>query len=101
MQINFYADLRPPAGGKTVRVTVNAPMTVRAALESVTSSRPALGEKIWQAPGELFDHIHVFVNGRQSVFLPRGLQTPVQPDDTLDVFPPVGGGSGLKQNGMD
>lgn len=100
MQINFYADLRPLAGGKTVRVAVDAPMTVRAAVESVTNTRPALGEKIWRAPGELFDHIHIFVNGRQSVFLPRGLETPVQPDDTLDVFPPVGGGAALKQNGI-
>ncbi len=92
MQINFYADLRPLAGGKTVDVIGDAPMTVRAALESVTSARPALGEKIWQAPGELFDHIHVFVNGRQSVFLLSGLETPLQSGDTLDVFPPVGGG---------
>ncbi|HEX7594580.1 MAG TPA: molybdopterin synthase sulfur carrier subunit, partial [Anaerolineae bacterium] len=67
MQIKFYADLRSLAGGKTVAVTVNAPMTARAALESVTRARPALAEKVWQSSGELFDHIHVFINGRQSV----------------------------------
>ena len=93
MQINFYADLRPLAGGKTVEVNAHAPMTAREALESVTRLRPALAEKIWHAPGQLFDHIHVFINGRQSVFLPQGLETPVRLEDTLDVFPPVGGGS--------
>ncbi len=92
MKINFYADLRPLAGGKSVIVTANAPMTARQALESVTSTRPALAEKIWQAPGVLFDHIHVLIGGRRSSFLPQGLESPVQPDDSLDVFPPVGGG---------
>jgi molybdopterin converting factor small subunit len=42
------------------------------------------------------DHIHVFINGRQSIFLPQGLETAVTADDTLDVFPPVGGGSASK-----
>jgi molybdopterin synthase sulfur carrier subunit len=92
LNINFYADLRPLAGGKTVAVTVNAPMTARESLEAVTRSRPALAGKVWRSPGELFDHIHVFIGGRQSVFLPQGLETPVDVDTELDVFPPVGGG---------
>ena len=93
MQINFYADLRPLAGGKSVTVTANAPMTARQVLEAVTSTRPALAEKIWQSPGVLFDHIHVLISGRRSSFLPQGLETPLDADATLDVFPPVGGGS--------
>ena len=96
MQINFYADLRPVAGGKTVDVNVHAPMTARQALELVTDSRPELAKKIWQSAGMLFDHIHVFVNGRQSVFLPLELDTLVDSKDELDVFPPVGGGAGFR-----
>ena len=92
MQINFYADLRPLAGGKTVRVEIAQTMTARTALETVTRTHPTLAEKIWNATGEVYDHIHVFINGRQSVFLPQGMETPVQDGDTLDVFPPVGGG---------
>ncbi len=92
MRINFYADLRPLVGGKTVDVNINTPLTARQALESITRTRPELAEKIWSVSGELYDHIHVFINGRQSVFLPQGLETPVQSEDTLDVFPPVGGG---------
>lgn len=93
MQINFYADLRPLAGGKIVNVEIAQSMTARAALEAVTRARPALADKIWNSSGELYDHIHVFINGRQSVFLPQGMETPVQGGDTLDVFPPVGGGA--------
>ncbi len=93
MRVNFYANLRPLAGGKTVEVNVTGPMTARQALEVVTSTRPSLAQKIWQVQGELFDHIHVFINGRQSIFLRQGLETLVQSEDTLDVFPPVGGGA--------
>jgi molybdopterin synthase sulfur carrier subunit len=93
MRVNFYADLRPLAGGKTVTVDLNTPMTARQALESITHTRPALAEKIWQSTGVLFEHIHVFINGRQSVFLPQGMETPLEPATDLDVFPPVGGGS--------
>lgn len=93
MRVNFYADLRPLAGGKTVEINLVEAMTARQALESITNTRPALAEKIWQAPGVLYGHIHVFINGRQSVFLPQGIETPLAADTELDVFPPVGGGS--------
>jgi molybdopterin synthase sulfur carrier subunit len=93
MNINFYADLRPLVGGKTVHVPVRSPMTARQALEAITANNPALAEKIWQAPGKLHDHIHVFINGRQSVFLPQGMETLIDDNTTLDVFPPVGGGA--------
>jgi len=96
MYVNFYADLRTLAGGKTFQVDIAVPATARAVLENVTGSRPDLAEKIWHTPGELYDHIHVFINGRQSTFLPQGLDTPLELNDTLDVFPPVGGGLVLR-----
>ncbi len=91
MRINFYATLRPLAGGKSVDVTVAAPRTVCAALTAVTQLKPELADEIWQAPGKIKDHIHVFVNGREISFL-QGLETALVEDDALDVFPPVGGG---------
>ncbi len=92
MRINFYATLRQLVGGKTVEAHPSgANNTVLAALESVTDSRQELAGEIWRAPGMLKEHIHVFVNGREISFL-RGLETPVTEGDTVDVFPPVGGG---------
>jgi molybdopterin synthase sulfur carrier subunit len=95
VRVNFYADLRPLASGKTVEVKTSAPMTARQVLEAVTNPRPTLAEKIWQAPGALYDHIHVFINGRQSIFVPQGMDTVLGADDELDVFPPVGGGEDM------
>lgn len=93
MRVNFYATLRETVGGKTVDVSVRPPTSVRTVLEAVTRERPGLAEHIWKTPGEVYEHIRVFVNGRDSSLLPQGLETPLEVQDTLDVFPPVGGGS--------
>jgi len=93
MIINFYATLRLAAGRKRVEVSLPEPFTALAALQAATRDLPALGAEIWEAPGRLFDYIHVFVNGRESTFLPQQLETPLTAADELDVFPPVGGGS--------
>ena len=92
MHVNFYANLRPLAGGKTIEVPVSMPTPAVEVLTSATKSKPDLVSEMWQAPGILRDHIKVFINGRQSVHLPQGLDTLVQASDSLDVFPPVGGG---------
>ncbi len=92
MRVNFYATLRELAGGKTVVVDPATPVTARTALKAVTDIRPKLAEKVWDAAGQLTDYIHVFVNGRQSEYLPQGLDTPITEQDALDIFPPVGGG---------
>jgi molybdopterin synthase sulfur carrier subunit len=93
MRINFYATLRQLVGGKTVEVQAPATSTtVLTALEAATRERQELAGELWRAPGMLKEHIHVFVNGREISFL-NGLETPVSDRDTLDVFPPVGGGN--------
>lgn len=93
MRVNFYATLRAIAGGKTVEVDLPASTPAWTVLEAVTSTRAELDAEIWLAPRQLKEHIKVFINGRQSLFLPLQLETPLAPDDVLDIFPPVGGGS--------
>ncbi len=93
MKVSFYSTLRSAAGGKSVVVDLPGPATAQQVLEAATRARPALGEELWKAPGELKGHIRVFVNGREVHFLPMGLQTTLEAKDILDVFPPVGGGA--------
>lgn len=93
MRVDFYANLRTVAGGKSIYVDIPLPGTVRMALKAATDQRPALAEQIWRSPDQLYDHIRVFLNGRDSIFLPEGLDSTLNEADKLDVFPPVGGGS--------
>ncbi len=92
MHVNFYATLRPLAGGKVIEVNVSTPVRVLDVLQAATENKPDLATAMLSSPGVLKGHIKVFINGRQSVHLPQELETPLQADDTLDVFPPVGGG---------
>jgi molybdopterin converting factor small subunit len=34
----------------------------------------------------------MFINGREAVYLNDEFDTIIQPDDKIDIFPPVGGG---------
>jgi len=44
------------------------------------------------ADGNLYSHVHFFVNGRDACYLDNGMDTVIQADDILNIFPPVGGG---------
>lgn len=92
MNVHFYATLRAIVGGKTVEFDLPDGATVRDLLEAATGRFPALGPLIWKEGRELGEYIKVFVDGREIRHL-QMLATPVSPDASLDIFPPVAGGS--------
>jgi molybdopterin synthase sulfur carrier subunit len=49
-------------------------------------------EQLLNEQGELYPHVHVFVNGRDAPALDAGMQTLLTQKDLLDVFPAVAGG---------
>ena len=67
-------------------------ISVRALLDRVVARYPAVGPYLLDDRGELHRHVHVFVNGRDAPYLADGLDTVLQSNASLDVFPPVGGG---------
>jgi molybdopterin synthase sulfur carrier subunit len=92
MRVNFYATLRPIVGGKTVDFAVEEGITVAQLLDTMITSYPPLRRQLLNEQGELYPHVHVFVNGRDAPALEAGMQTPLTKDDLLDVFPAVAGG---------
>ena len=92
MQVNFFATLRQIVGGKTVEVELTDGLTLRQALHSLAGRFPKLRTELFDQDGRLHSHVHVFVNGRDSVFLAEQLDMLLKPDDTVNVFPAVGGG---------
>ncbi len=64
MHVNFYATLRPLAGGKTIDVDLPAPARALDVLQAATKNKPDLAAEMWESPGALKSHIKVFINGR-------------------------------------
>ena len=92
MKISFYANLRQITGGKSIELDLPRGTTVRGLLQAVVDRYPELREKLFDEDDSLFGHIHVFVNGRDAPYLDRKLATELEESDTVDIFPPVGGG---------
>jgi molybdopterin synthase sulfur carrier subunit len=92
MIVNFYATLRSIVGTRQVEIQLPPGSTLSQLIDEIVREYPALQAEMLDPQGNLFSHIHVFINGRDSVHLAGGLDTPLEPDDTISVFPPVGGG---------
>ncbi len=92
MKINFYATLRAIVGKKTVELDIPHGVSVREVVDAVIQVYPAMRHELLDEQGRLYQHVHVLVNGRDSPYLENQLDTPVLPDDTVNIFPAVGGG---------
>jgi len=92
MKVNFYATLRPIVGGKTVEVEFAEGITLRQILQQLITRFPPLRTELFDENDNLFGHVHVFLNGRDVAFLPDKLDTQLEPQDAVNIFPPVGGG---------
>jgi len=92
MKVNFYATLREMAGGKTVEFAVPDNVTAQDLLTEIVTRFPRMRQELLDEQGRLHGHVHFFINGRDVQFLEANMDTQIRPDDTVNVFPAVGGG---------
>ncbi len=92
MKVHFFATLRQIVGQKTVEIDLPENTTVQDFVEMVVTQYPPMRQELLDENGNLYRHVHVFVNGRDAPFLANGMDTVIQPNDTLNIFPAVGGG---------
>lgn len=92
VNVNFYATLRQIAGGKTVDLPLAAGATVRELLDAVIDRFPEMRSNLFDEHGNLYGHVHVFINGRDAPYLEHALETRLSEKDAIDLFPAVGGG---------
>ena len=93
MQIHFFATLRQITTQKTVEFDLPDNSTVREMVEMVITRFPPMRAELLDENGELWRHVHVFVNGRDTPYLPQKMETVIHPTDTINIFPAVGGGA--------
>ncbi|GAB4451463.1 MAG: hypothetical protein Fur0044_46780 [Anaerolineae bacterium] len=93
MEIKVYATLRDVVGGPSVWLDGATELTVGQLLETLCNKYPALSPKLLLNGDDLHPAIHILVNGRDMRYL-NGLDTLLTNQDTIRIFPPVGGGCG-------
>lgn len=92
MKVHFFATLRQIVGQKTIEIDLPENSSVQDFVEIIVTQYPPMRKELLDENGNLYRHVHVFVNGRDAPFLEQGMNTIIKPEDTLNVFPAVGGG---------
>ena len=92
MKINLYATFRLAVGVKTITLDLPAGASVDLAVVAAVEKYPLLRVHWLNDRGEIHAHVHCLLNGNDVASLPLQWQTPLQPEDVLDFFPPVAGG---------
>ena len=92
MKINFYATLRQITGRKTVEFQLSDGVNIREMVDVIVIRFPPLRQELLDEEGNLWPHVHVFVNGRDAPYLDEGMETILKPEDKVNIFPPVAGG---------
>jgi molybdopterin synthase sulfur carrier subunit len=92
MVVQFYATLREIAGGKTTEFPMNGEQTAGELLNAIIARYPAMRAELLNDEGHLYGHVHFIINGRDVRFLEDDLETRLDPEDVISVFPAVGGG---------
>ncbi|MFB6091650.1 MAG: ubiquitin-like small modifier protein 1 [Haloquadratum sp.] len=90
LQLRFFATFREAVGSKTVTREYDAD-TVGEVLVALEDEFEGLAGEILE-DGGVKPQVNVLLNGRD-VEHEAGLDTPIEADDTLSIFPPVAGGA--------
>lgn len=92
MKVKFYATLRRVVGSKEVEFNLGENPTVSDLIAAMTERFPGLRHELLDEHGQLYRHVHIFVNSRDASFLDGGMDATLNEDDAIGVFPAVGGG---------
>lgn len=88
-EVKFFANFREIVGQRSINIDAGG-KTVGWLIDHLVDKYEGLGPALFE-DDELREYVHVMVNGRSIHFL-DGLDTVLQADDELAIFPPVAGG---------
>ena len=90
MTVKYFGDIRPLVGGLKEEPWRQPEQDVGALLRALGKRHKPLDKRLWEG-NQLSSTMIILVNGRSIDFL-NGIETPLKPDDIVDVFPVEGGG---------
>ncbi len=93
MRVRLFASVREAAGVREVSIEVGPDTPLRDVVAKLVATYPKLAGKLADENGNLRDAVSIFANGR-NVRLMEGLDTRLQGDEDLAIFPPIAGGRG-------
>ncbi len=88
--VKIPTQLRQLVGGEK-ELQLEQAANVREILDSLRGQHPGLIERIVDENGELRRFVNLYVGDEDVRFL-QGLDTPVEPDQTVSILPAVAGG---------
>lgn len=92
MKVKLYATLREFVGGPSVEVDLEPGSSAEQLIDLLVAQHPALEAALLDESRRLHRHLKMFINGREVVYLEGQFHHVLQPTDTVDIFPPAGGG---------
>ena len=82
VRLRLYGRSRELADRDEIEVAVDQPTTVRELIDRISAGRADISPKAIRS---------VLINGRNCIFM-QGLDTPVGPDDLVEILPFISGG---------
>lgn len=92
MKVSFFASLRQVVGQKTEEIPLVEGATVLQLVLEVVRLYPELEREILNEHGNLYEHVHIVINGRDIHHLEGGMDRVISPEDKVSIFPAIGGG---------
>lgn len=92
IEVSFYAKLRQIVGKKSHIFSLAADSRVRHLLDEIVRSFPDLQTELFDDQGALYGHVRLLINGHDLVHQPEQVDTLLNPEDKISLFPAIGGG---------
>lgn len=92
MRINFYGTLRDLTGSEGIELDEPIGLTVRELIELIAVQHPQLRDVLLDAQNRVYNHVPLFVNGRNPRLLPKGLDTQLDNQAVVSLFSAISSG---------